>query len=96
MECLAIRPYDLILMDVQMPEMDGIEATRAIRNSRNDYRSIPIIALTANAMIGDREKCLESGMDDYIAKPLNPNELVEKIKTWADKTHAPSDINPSD
>ena len=75
--------YDLVFMDVQMPEMDGFEATREIRNMQNggsDY--IPIIAMTAHAMRGDREKCLAQGMDDYISKPIDPKELFEKLEKW--------------
>ena len=75
-------PYDLVLMDIQMPVMDGLSATRAIRRAQASYRRIPIIAMTANAMKGDREKCLRAGMDDYIAKPVNPLELNEKIRHW--------------
>jgi CheY-like chemotaxis protein len=72
--------FDLILMDVQMPVMDGLEATAAIRKkeeSTDDH--IPIIAMTAHAMKGDRERCLEAGMDDYTTKPLNPEEVFHKI-----------------
>ncbi len=72
--------YDLVLMDIQMPEMDGHEATRAIRRAGFD---LPIIAMTANAMKGDREKCLEAGMNDYLAKPVNPKELLAKIEQWS-------------
>jgi CheY-like chemotaxis protein len=68
-------------MDVQMPELDGIQATRLIRaNERHTGLHIPIIAVTALAMKGDAEKCLEAGMDDYVAKPIKPNELFQKIK----------------
>jgi two-component system sensor histidine kinase/response regulator len=75
--------FDLILMDMQMPEMDGIEATRLIRDweERNKYR-VPIVALTANAIKGDKEKCLENGMDDYITKPINKDLFFEVIEKW--------------
>ncbi len=74
------RIVDLILMDVQMPVMNGMEATAAIRKrEENSSMHTPIIALTAHAMKGDRERCLESGMDDYISKPINPEELFETM-----------------
>ncbi len=78
--------YDLILMDIQMPEMDGFAATGEIRRweKEHDYEHIPIIALTAHALVGYREKCLEGGMDDYITKPLKKNILLETIQTWID------------
>jgi len=75
------EPYDIILMDLQMPEMDGLEATRAIR--KEGRHSPVIIALTANAMEGDQEECLENGMDDYIGKPVKLDELVGKLRKWA-------------
>lgn len=77
-------PYDLVLMDVQMPEMDGLEATRQIRESQHQSlnREVPIIALTAHAMAGDREMCLEAGMNDYVAKPISADALAEAIDRW--------------
>ena len=77
--------YDLILMDVQMPVMDGIEATQKIRAKLKDHRYIPIIAMTAHAMKGDREKCLAAGMDDYISKPIKPDDLYAMIEKWTKK-----------
>ncbi|MCG8619881.1 MAG: response regulator [Desulfobacterales bacterium] len=71
--------YDLILMDIQMPEMDGFQATRAIRCLGREYGEVPIIAMTANAMKGDRERCLSEGLTDYLAKPIDPDRLSEAI-----------------
>jgi signal transduction histidine kinase/ligand-binding sensor domain-containing protein/ActR/RegA family two-component response regulator len=75
--------FDLILMDVQMPEMDGIEATRRIRASETSHKRIPIAALTANAMKGDRDVCLDAGMDDFISKPFDPAEAMTIIERLA-------------
>lgn len=72
--------WDLVLMDCQMPEMDGFAATRAIRAAENAGRHVPIVAMTANAMAGDRERCLESGMDGYVSKPVNVDLLYEELK----------------
>ena len=74
--------FDLILMDCQMPVMDGYAATAKIREDEKKKRRIPIIAMTANAMKGDKERCLEVGMDDYIAKPIKIDDLVEKLQQW--------------
>jgi signal transduction histidine kinase/DNA-binding response OmpR family regulator len=79
LEALGSKPYDVVLMDVQMPEMDGLEATRRIRERWPDGRPM-IIAMTANAMAEDREACLAAGMDDYVAKPIRPDALVEALR----------------
>jgi PAS domain S-box-containing protein len=77
----AASHFDVVLMDVQMPEMDGLEATVAIRlQERGSGRHVPILAMTAHAMAGDRERCLEAGMDGYIQKPLRPSELMSAIE----------------
>ena len=78
--------YSLVLMDVQMPEMDGLEATRIIRNlPKEDARTIPIIALTANAFRNDMENALKSGMNDYLSKPIDPDKLIRMIARSLDK-----------
>ncbi len=84
-EALACRDYDLVLMDCQMPEMDGYTATRIIRAPDSAVRdhSIPIIAMTAHAMSGDRDKCFASGMDDYLAKPVQVDDLDAVLAKWA-------------
>ncbi len=79
---LTRSPYDIVLMDCQMPELDGYEATRQIRRSGGRFKSTPIIAVTANAMDGDREKCLASGMNDYMSKPVLAQTLATTLEKW--------------
>jgi CheY-like chemotaxis protein len=77
LDALSRESFDAVLMDVQMPEMDGLEATRTIRaQEAGTDRHIPIIAMTAHAMTGDRERCLQAGMDDYVSKPIQMKELL--------------------
>ena len=78
----SAKPYDIILMDVQMPEMDGLAATQEIRQHPNPEKRPVILAMTAHAMQGDRERCIDAGMDDYLSKPVRPQELLAKLMEW--------------
>ncbi|MBK8902143.1 MAG: response regulator [Anaerolineaceae bacterium] len=84
---LTLRPYDLILMDIQMPEMDGIEATQRIREGLPPQNQPRIVAMTANALAGDREACLTNGMDDYVSKPIKVEELTRVLQSSQSITH---------
>jgi signal transduction histidine kinase/CheY-like chemotaxis protein len=84
-ELFGQLPYDIVFMDCQMPEMDGFEATAEIRRMEGDARHTPIVALTANAMSGDRERCLASGMDDFISKPIKEEALASALSRWTGK-----------
>lgn len=98
LEILKVTPYDLVLMDVQMPVMDGIEATRLIRNpaSRVLNHAIPIIAMTANVMQGDQEKYLAAGMDDYLSKPFTVHSLADCLKKWLLSDGGPAENGPTE
>jgi CheY-like chemotaxis protein len=75
--------FDLILMDVEMPDVDGFEATALIRATERSRQRVPIIAMTAHAMSGDRERCLDAGMDDYLSKPIARNELAAMLAKFS-------------
>ncbi|WP_461209443.1 response regulator [Desulfocurvus sp. DL9XJH121] len=81
LERLAAKPFDAVLMDIQMPEMDGFEATRRIRADPG-FRELPIIAMTAHALVGDREKSLKAGMNDHVTKPIDPAKLLRTLRQW--------------
>ena len=87
-QCVERQPYDLVLMDVQMPEMDGLEATRRIVGRWPAQSRPRIVAMTANAMQGDREDCLAAGMDDYVTKPIRPDRLVQALEQSRPRTDA--------
>ena len=82
LDALVGVAYDLVLMDCQMPEMDGFEATRRIRERERGSRRLPVVAMTANAMMGDRERCIEAGMDDHIPKPVRVEALHRALLHW--------------
>jgi signal transduction histidine kinase/DNA-binding response OmpR family regulator len=82
LEAIQSNCYSIVLMDCQMPEMDGLEATRAIRQSGLQGRDIPVIALTANALPGEKEKCIEAGMNDYLSKPFSRETLAQMLSDW--------------
>lgn len=87
--------YDVVLMDVQMPELDGLEATRRIRQQEAEGKHIPIIAVTAHALQGDRERCLDAGMDDYISKPIQQEELMATLERWTPRAEKTPGSSPA-
>jgi CheY-like chemotaxis protein len=95
-EQLASNEFDVVLMDVEMPDMDGLEATRHIRErEQKDGGHIPIIAMTAHAMKGDRERCLEAGMDAYVAKPIRAAQLFETLAEVIAARDSEAERNPN-
>ncbi len=91
-EMLELLPYDTVFMDCEMPEMDGYEATAEIRRRMTGQQRIPIIAMTAKAIQGDRERCLDSGMDDYITKPVRLEDIEAALERWIPK-NKPAVVN---
>ena len=79
LEMAQKQAYDLIFMDMQMPVMDGVTATRAMRDAG---LSLPIVAMTANAMEQDRQRCMDAGMDDFLSKPVEPHEMIRLARRW--------------
>lgn len=79
---IVFQPHDVIIMDCQMPDLDGYAATREIRDHEGSRRRTPIIAMTAYAMRGDRERCLAAGMDDYYSKPVTGDDFIEMLTRW--------------
>ncbi len=94
LDAFGKTPYDVIFMDCQMPVMDGYAASRAIRSGEEKdlKKKVVIIAMTANALKGDRDKCIRAGMDDYMSKPISPNTVSEILNKWSSKTHVEDEI----
>ncbi len=94
LDAIEATPYDLVLMDCQMPGMDGYEATAELRRREGSERHTPVVALTANAMSGDRDKCLAAGMDDYVSKPIQIVKLAEVIAKWTSAAVRETKVDP--
>jgi len=100
LDAVARQPFDIVLMDIQMPDMDGYEATRRIRQLPGPASRIPVVAITAHALAGEREKCIAAGMNDYLAKPVSLEQIGAVIRLWASKgseeTSSGPDVMESD
>ena len=95
LQALKDNNFDLVLMDCQMPTMDGFETTRRIRQQASDYSQIPVIALTADIQEGIMEQCREAGMNDYLSKPFTHDSLLDIVMKWLpDKTYREARSNP--
>ncbi len=90
LDAIVAGNYHLVLMDCEMPEMNGYDATRALRQLTSDKRDIPVIAMTAHALPGERNRCFEAGMDDYVSKPVRREVLADALQRWVDKRHVPA------
>jgi CheY-like chemotaxis protein len=90
LRALRDLPFDIVLMDVQMPVMDGIEATGRVREFAESVANIPIIGVTAHALKGDRERFIAAGMNDYIEKPIRSDDMFAKIEQWVAEAEKPS------
>ncbi|HUR82429.1 MAG TPA: response regulator [Thermoanaerobaculia bacterium] len=95
-DAVTKQPFDIVLMDIQMPDMDGYEATRRIRQMDGPVANMPIVAITAHALAGEREKCISAGMNDYLAKPVSLEQIGAVIRLWASKGSAPEDKTAPD
>ena len=82
------QEYELVLMDLQMPEMDGFEACEVIRKINEQGKTLPILAMSANVSHQDKEKCKKAGMDDFLSKPVSKKRMIDVISVWAGKKHA--------
>jgi CheY-like chemotaxis protein len=87
LDATANKDYDIVFMDCQMPVMDGYQATRELRNREGNQKHLTVIAMTAHALSGDKEKCLAAGMDDYIPKPVKQQDLINAIEKWGNRSN---------